>query len=427
MINLLLVIAIAVPLWYAYRHTVAHGMVAINHVTTFSFGFLLYWISPMAVGVFGSQFASRLSTVYFNLFDKRLVAPYLATCIGLYLTFVLGDSLGISIFHQKPASGRRVPKLALTLVTFGGCILTLYTLYTLRAELLVPYTTRLTFKYPLGTLTACVILLGVVALMFAVERPTMPWRRLLTSYYCLPFLVGCAALLWLGNRLNVVTFLFVMSAVYQSNFRKKLKLRTVVWGGIALVVILGMVAIWRGHLNVTDAAFSLVQEPVLGSLSLVDYLDTRGIAWINSPVYLASDFTDLIPALLLPGKAALRKHDPVFNPLGGLNSYVSFNLNFGVLGTAVFLFLLAFGFRYLKSRSKNTLFATMYVMCAGWMAFTFYRDPFYVSIVKALFQDSFVEPIVIVAFGRLLYAACAPKAPSLNVPSGYLYRATNDA
>ncbi len=101
-------------------------------------------------------------------------------------------------------------------------------------------------------------------------------------------------------------------------------------------------------------------------------------------------------------------------PLGGLNSFVSFDLNFGVGGSAIFLFLWPIPFRYLKSRPTNTLFATMYVMSSGWLAFTFFRDPFSISLVKAILQDSILMPALVVAFGWLLSAACSPRSEAVT-------------
>src|ERR1035438_7139830 len=94
------------------------------------------------------------------------------------------------------------------------------------------------------------------------------------------------------------------------------------------------------------------------------------------------------------------------------HSFVSFNLNFGVLGTGVFWLLLPMAFRYLKARSSSTLLATMYIMCSAWMAFTFFRDPFSISLVKAIFQYSILIPIGVVALGRLLSSACLPAGNS---------------
>ncbi len=415
MLDLLLVTAIVIPSWYAYKRSVAHGLVAINHVSTFTFGFLLYWITPIVVGVFGSRFASRLSIVYFGLFDKRVVVAYLTACVALYLCFILGDSLAVCLCHDRLVLAPRIPRLALSLVTMLGCVLTFYTCYTLRAELLLPYGTGLTAKTARGTVTSCVVLLGVVSLMYTLDRPKMLWRERLVNRYSVPFFCGCMLLLWMGSRLYAASF-FVMFAVYHSNFQKRLRLRTVLLVATSFTIVLASVAIWRSHTDVSDAVVIVVQEPVLTSLSLVQYLGSRGIAWTNSPKYLASDFSNLIPALILPGKAALRKRPPVYSPLGAMNSFVSFNINFGIVGSAVFLFFLPIAFRALKSRSSGTLFATMYVMCVAWMAFTFFRDPFFISLIKAILQDSVVMPLCIVALGRLLTAACMPAGRTVVLP-----------
>jgi hypothetical protein len=406
MLELMLAAAILIPLWYGYKRSVEGRLVIINHVTTFTFGFLFYWIVPMVVGVYGSRFAAQLSELYVHLFDEHFVTGYLAVCIGLYLCFVLGDLVGARLCRHRASSTPSIPRVALSLVTVAGCVLALYISYALRAELLVPYGMRVTFNTARGTLTTCVVLLGVVALMFTLDRPEVSWRERLGSRYFVPFLAGCAAFLWMGTRLYVMSF-FVMFAVYQSNFREKFRFRTILSGVMVLVVASGAVAMWRSQGDLTDAAVSVVQEPVLASLSLAHYLSSKGIAWTNSPVYLASDFVNLVPALVLPDKAAFRKRPPVYSPLGALNSFVSFNLNFGVLGTAVFLFLLAIGFQYLKSRSSSTLFATMYIMCSGWMASTFFRDPFHISLIKVILQDSIIAPMMVVVLGRILAAACS--------------------
>lgn len=109
------------------------------------------------------------------------------------------------------------------------------------------------------------------------------------------------------------------------------------------------------------------------------------------------------------------KKPDAYRPLGGLHSFVSFNLNFGVLGSALFWFLWPMGCRYLKSRSSSTPFGAMYIMSSGWLTFTFFRDPFSISLVKAIFQDSIFAPIAIVIFGRFLTLACTPAEDSAGM------------
>lgn len=416
MLAVLLLITAAIACWYAYKRTVTHGLIEINHVATFTFGFLLYWIFPIVVGLYSSRLGSKLAVTFSALFDKRFVVPYMAACLGLYLCFLAGDSIGIRLFRPRKTTAVAkipipIPKLAFSLVAVSASVLAVYTWFALRAQLMLPYSTRITFNPARGTLSAGILLLGVVALMFTIDRPGMPWRSRLLSPYFLAFIAGAAVLLFLGSRLYVASF-FLMFVIYESSFRRRLQRRTILTGALVFVLLVGFLGVWRAHEPATQAVTEMLREPLLTSLSLVHHLRYGKIAYINSPVYLISDFANLLPTLLVPDKASLLKHLPVYNPLGGTHSFVSFDLNFGIFGTAVFWFLLAMAFRYVKARSSSTLWATMYIMCSAWMAFTFFRDPFKISLVKAILQYSILVPIGILALGRLLSSAWMPAGNS---------------
>jgi len=408
-LDLLFVIAVALPCLYAYRRTVSHGRLEINHVATFTFGFLFYWITPLAARIYASRMDFPMASTWLALFRANLIVPYALSCIALYICFAWGDSLGIRWFPEKRSEKKPpVPRLALSLVIVGACGMLAYTAAMFRGALLRPATPGdIPAQTARGAVTAYIVLLCVVAVIFTIDHPEIGWRKRLRSPYFLLLIVGSAVLLFLGSRLYVASFL-VMFAIYQSCFRKRFRLTTVIVSGIALALFFGAVGMWREEGDISGALFNVVEEPMLNSISLVHHLCYKGIAWINTPEQLERDFRNLIPTILLPNKFATSKKPDAYTPLGSLNSYVSFNLNFGLLGSGLFLFLWPMLFRYLRSRSAATLPATMYVMCSGWLAFTFFRDPFSISLVKAILQDSILVPMLIVAFGWFLSAACAP-------------------
>ena len=160
MLDLLLILAIALPFCYAYKRSVSLGLVQINHVSTTSFGFLFYWILPILIGTYGPRLGPKLSTTFTSLFDTHRTVPYLLACVLFYVCFLAGDCLGRRCFHDRAIVAAKIPSLALSLLAIVGCILAVYTLYTLRAELLLPYSTVLTFKTARGTLTSCILALG---------------------------------------------------------------------------------------------------------------------------------------------------------------------------------------------------------------------------------------------------------------------------
>jgi hypothetical protein len=415
---LLLAIAVALPCWYGFRRSVTGGRVEINHVTTFSFGFLFYWITPLAVRVLAPKTDFPLAALWAQWFRESFITPYALSCIALYLCFALGDSIGARRFPQGPPRVvTPVPRLVLALVTASGCALMLYSGYVMRANLFRHAEPGLVqVGVARGAVTACVILLGSVALMYSLAHPETPWRKLLMSGFFLPLLAGGVLLVALGSRLYVASLL-LMFAIYQTTFRSKIKLRTLVVAGLLFAVFFGLVGTWREGSSASGAVFNVFLEPMEGSLSLVHHLRYKGIAWTNYPDLLLSHFVNLVPTLLLPNKVSILHKADAYGPLGGLHSFVSFNLNFGLLGTAVFWLLWPMMFRYFRSRMSGTLFATMYVMCSGWLAFSFFRDPFSISLVKLILEDSIIFPVLIVAFGKLVVAACTPIGePALLLP-----------
>ena len=415
--NFLLAIAVLVPCWYGYCRSVSHGLVEINHVTTFTFGFLFYWITPLAVRILAPHIDFPMARLWSGFFREPLITPYALCCIALYLCFIAGDCLGAMRFRPAPARVvTTVPQVVLTLVTVFGCVLMVYSAYVMRANLFRrDITPTLATGVARGAVTACVVLMGTSALMFTLAHPAVPWRKLLLSRYYLPVILGSGMMLLFGSRLYVASLL-VMFVIYQTNFRAPFKLRTVIAGALLFALLFGMVGTWREGSSATGAFFNVFLEPMEGSLSLVHHLRYKGIAWINEPKQLISDFANLVPTVLMPDKLKILKKPDAYRPLGGLHSFVSFNLNFGLLGTAVFWFLWPVLFRFFRSHVTQTLFATMYVMCSGWLTFTFFRDAFSISLVKAIFEQSIVIPILIVGFARLLSAAASPeeRAPMVS-------------
>ena len=411
--DVLCLLAVILPCWYAAKRSLFHGRIEVNHVTTLSFGFLFYWITPLAVRIFASRTDFPLAATWLSLFRERLVEPYALSCIALYLCFVLGDSLAIGWFpvKQMPTTAK-VPRLALSLVAAATTALMLYSAFIFRAALFrAASPTDFQVGVARGAVTGCVVLLGVLVVMFTLDHPEMSWRERWLSPYYLAFVAGGLLMLSLGSRLYVASFL-VMFVIYQTNFRSRYKLRTVVAAAAAFAFLFGAVGTLREGSGVSGAFFNVFEEPMLGSISLVHHLRYKGISWTNTPTQLANDFENLIPTVLMPNKFYVIKKPDAYRPLGGLHSFVSFDLNFGVLGSALFWFLWPVGFRYLKSRSSSTLFGAMYIMSSGWLTFTFFRDPFSISLVKAILQDSILAPIAIVIFGRFLYLACSPEATS---------------
>jgi hypothetical protein len=99
------------------------------------------------------------------------------------------------------------------------------------------------------------------------------------------------------------------------------------------------------------------------------------------------------------------------NPVGGVNSFFSFMVNFGALGTTVFLFLFSYGMGFLKSREGSILARAMYSVISGWLLISFFRNPFEVSLVKDIFQMSIVVPAFVLGSVYFLSSLLCRKGP----------------
>jgi hypothetical protein len=74
---------------------------------------------------------------------------------------------------------------------------------------------------------------------------------------------------------------------------------------------------------------------------------------------------------------------------------------------------------YLRARDGNLLHRVFWIMLTGWIGFTFFRDPFFISIVKSMFEFSFAVPLLIViAIQMLSLALRATLRPPLPATEG---------
>ena len=142
------------------------------------------------------------------------------------------------------------------------------------------------------------------------------------------------------------------------------------------------------------------------------------------PVYLLSDCIYLVPRILLPMKDSMiiSPEDRGFHiesPVGGLNSFFSFMVNFGALGTMVFFFLLSYGMAALKSRRQSVLCRAIYSMISGSLLISFFRNSFEVSLIKDILQMSILIPAFVLSSVRF-YSHRGPfnheDRPSAGIP-----------
>src|ERR1700739_4742284 len=396
---MLLFLCIVFPLWFGYRRSVSPEVVEVNHVPLFTFGFLFYWILPIAVGQISSTFAGDNWSDLFGA--ANFTSKYLAVSITSYRAFAISDSIARRSVRTILGKARAFSSTGLAICLVPAIPAAIFTAYIYRSLLFQQYGRDIPAERARGTVSAFVIFFGVIALLHISDQIGQSFKRIATSWFVLPFVAGCIFMLVLASRIYVVSFILIF-VVYSTCFIHRFKIKNLILGATILAAISGTIGALRVGLSIGDSGSNLILEPMLTSFSLIYFLRYESLAWIHFPTYLISDLVNLVPTALLPGKSDLIQFPFVYNPGGAVHSFVSFNYNFGIIGTVGFMFLLPIVLRWIRAQSSIQLFRVSYSMLSGFLAFTFFRDPFSVSLVREMLEFSVIMPAVLVAFNRLI-------------------------
>jgi hypothetical protein len=402
------------------RYSMRRGFVEVNHIALFTLGFLLYWILPIATASLGLLRDEVWMSTWYGLFDAipagRLTA-YVVTCGCAYASFVAG-SAAAGALAWRPAEPMRwrfdqrvvmILFVPLLLAAIGFAVLVRHELFHGYATIYEEFGFR-------GSFTAASLFLLSLALVDLARRhdatPTLrSMRGILINRYLFTYFVFAVLVLSMGGRLYFISSLLMIVA-YRTVFVRPARTSLLAGTFVALAVVSGAIGLFRSGSAAAPGAVAtnLLAEFFFTSLSLTHFLGNHALPLLRAPIFLASDFSNLVPLVIFPQKASfLIQPDAygfeVFAPFGALNSFFSFMINFGVLGTFVVLFALGFGLTRLKHQEGSVVSRVVYVMLSGWLTFTFFRDPFSVSIVKNMFEFSIVVPVLLVVAMRCLTLA----------------------
>jgi hypothetical protein len=370
----------------AYGHHRGHkptGGFEVNHVITFTLGFLFYWWLPGVIRYFPVPDAAASVMDYFENVPPDRLAEYRVSVLACYIAFALGD-----VFGAHPIVARRYrfqsrqfePKLwriewAVVSLAYVAVLIRI------RAQLFTAYSDADLIAR--GTLTAISVVLFSISLRMVLENRWNPMKAYFV--FSLPLLAA-------GGRLYFVSSVITLLA-YLSH-RKPIRSRALIVGGIPSILAMGIIGVVRVHSQASPLLViaNVATESLFTSFSLFSYLRTNVIAWMHTPVFLLTDLYNLIPSVLVDKHNLPSLTDSSYgiaSPMGAMNSWVSFNVNFGLVGTLIFLFL----FGYLMRRYQKMTVG--YLMLTGFTAFTFFRDPFSVSLVKNMLEFSILIPFLL--------------------------------
>jgi len=422
--ELLLGLVCVLPAVGLVRASYSPGGVQINHVTLFSAGFLFYWAFPVALGrarVLSDDPALRFWYAYFDAAaGPRELGTFLACAALIYASFLVGSWLG-GLAGPGPIGRSEsvlpfAPRLLAFMLPLALAVTAAYA-WQLRSELFTGYSRIAEVAgSPRGPLSAASLLLLVMLLLDrAARHGASADRRRWTYLFGLAYLAPALLLLSAGGRLYVASAGLIVLA-FRTNYEKRLALRTALALTALAFVGAGVVGIVRsgGRLSLLGLAANIFAEPLFTSFSMLDFVGRGNFPLWNVPRFLLGDLVNLVPGVLLPGKAALllRPEDYGYSsyaPVGAQSAFFSLMINFGVVGSLAVVGAMGFGLSLLR-QFEAPLIRVVYAMLSGCLAFTFFRDPFSISVVKNMLQFSILVPVGTAVALHVATVAASPRA-----------------
>lgn len=411
---LLLSCNLVIPIIIIARRIISRHGVEFDHVFMFSCGFMFYWILPIILGKLNYASGPNHPTmaIWYDIFHKlphyKLIT-YMSCTLACYISFIIGDLLSSKV--AKGSSSRRYnfDKNLLNIPLFLGIILAIYHAYPLWDKFFTGYRISPMFSET-GPLTAVTVFLLSIAFMFvpdihAKSGNQLKYFRVIFNKASIICLIMIILLISLGGRSIFIASIFIIIAFYSCYF-KRLNLMYVVFVFCAIIILSHMIVMFRMsqpifNMNTYDIDVILpflFSDNIIISFSLIDFLNNYTIPALKFPTPLLSQLIGIIPTFIFPGKSALyigysTLGYKIFIPQGACNTFVSLVINFGIVGTVVFLFSISFFFGWLKMKLIQP-YQTMYVLTCGWIAISFFRT-FESTTIKLIFEFSILIPFLI--------------------------------
>jgi oligosaccharide repeat unit polymerase len=329
------------------------------------------------------------------------MGEYLILCEVIYFSFLAGDTLGRRQRVRSSGKLKPVSETILFMFSIMGGLIAAIAMFQARDILLKgKYVTDTDLNRGFVAASSIFIFLPAVIHIFQTRPSTL--KQLLWNRYMILFWPANLILFLSGGRLYFISFLLVL-VVFWTSFTHRPRVARLAVFLLGAIILMGIVGAYRQAGSDDHSIIAnLLREPMFTSLSLASFLGSHKFYLWNFPTYLGSDLINLVPSAVFPGKLSLMKEVPdVYAPLGALNSFVSFQWNFGIVGTMIFMFLL--GYFLARLRRRLDLWSHVaYVLTCGWLPFTFFRDAFSISLIKNILEFSLLLPAAIIAISRFV-------------------------
>ncbi|MBF3372326.1 hypothetical protein ISU80_01710 [Leptospira borgpetersenii serovar Arborea] len=408
---------IALLLLYILKINIKEWKLIIDYNFLLISGFIYYWYLPLIPYEIGDRKNVVLSMDViesYELVNLEAKILYLVTSLLLILSFVLGEIIFKKKSHKWDflKSKYDFSKTPIHLFFYGLVIFGIISLKYMLPVLFRGYSAVPEWPLQRGWFISVNVSLIVLFCIYAssradfydISRKRKDMISIFFSQYLIVSLLFGFLMYSTGNRgyftLSIISVILVLQKVL-----KGFQLIS------SVVVIIGLSvlnAIWgliRVKYDVTffKIAQNFLMEPGYVGMTLISFLNKNELHLIEFPIPLLSNVIGMIPSILFPEKfkyiqaiAEMGKPISVFQ--GTTHNYVELMVNFGLIGSMIFMFLLSLTLNFLK---RNESLSGIYIAICSFLPSFFFRD-FPNTLIKYILEFTVIQSVLLYNSGLII-------------------------
>jgi hypothetical protein len=233
-------------------------------------------------------------------------------------------------------------------------------------------------------------------------------------------LIAGGLMILAGGRLYTFQTIIIL-LIYKTSFApRKWKIHHIIVIACCAFLLGTMTGMRRigASFTLDKAAYSFFSEPIFTWISTSTFLTGNHIPWLNVPLNFLTSFFNLVPNSILPLKQFVVSTHQGYSfqtPLGAESVWSSIIINFGIIGSFLFMWITGFVLNLLRHLSEDSHFwAVYYIMVCAMLPFQFFRDGFYI-VNKQLFFNFLLLPLLMLLILRCIrYAQPRMENPAIQ-------------
>jgi hypothetical protein len=380
----------------------------IDHRILFLVGYLFYFFTPYIVGK-ANAFEGYLGIELYQGFFRMIPEAKLNSYVWITLSWLVAFFAGHFCFKLlKPYK----KTLQLFPADFTAKGINYLAWLLLPILLLFAFLSRSAFSaaYTLegtdakGKLASILVIFNFLLLYQLISKQK-------TSYLLFAeTLIAGGLMILTGGRLYTFQTIIIL-LMYKTSFAPKTWKVYHILGIACFGFLLGTATGMRrigASFTLDKATYSFFSEPVFTWISTSTFLIGNDIPWFNIPLNFLTSFFNMVPNSILPLKSLIVSTHEGYSfqtPLGAESVWSSIIINFGIIGSFLFMWITGFILNLLRHLSEDSHFwAVYYIMVCGMLPFQFFRDGFYIVNKQLFFNFLFLPLLMLFVLRCIQYA-----------------------